>query len=399
MSISLKDLLMLVGRLDDGAGFDTPRERLRRFLAERVTEPSHIASILDECQRLIGEQPHRVLQDTVVMLGRFLGFEPTFGTYQGVAGAVKFDGQWRSRARLHVVLEIRSDQTRTADLESLERSLAALAALGPLGPLGPMTAAHPDTGNSLGLCVMARHYPGRIKLENSTNGEPRHPDIRLVSVQSLVWLAEAVATERLRHEDVLKLLKSGVDLDFVVELLQRVAYVTVPKETVGRPEEEEPEPEDSGFWATTITRSDSAAPEQLLTSLIGQRRILGVTDAGPRGGASPGDWVCLFVPLKGIVGHAQLATIIERTAGVVRHSEQYSRVFGLDNLELYEDPIVPGAAMKDAFAPAENGSGAAGPTLVPIARADFMALTRWREPASLVVDSVQSADGVDALLT
>jgi hypothetical protein len=387
MSIGMKDLLMLVGRLDDGAGFDTPRERLRRFLVERVTDAAQINAILDECQRSIGEQSHRLLQDTVVLLGRLLGFEATFGTYQRVAGAVRFDGQWRSRGRLHLVLEIRSDQTRSADLESLERSLTAVTA-----------AAHLDTENPLGLCVMARHYPGRIKLESNTNGDRRHPDIRLVSVQSLVWLAEAVAIGRLQHEDILKLLKSGVDLDFVVGLLERVAYVAVPKETVDRPEEEETEP-DSGFWATTITSSDSAAPEQLLASVIGQRRILGVTDAGPRGGASPGDWVCLFVPAKGVVGHAQLASIIERTAGVVRHSEQYSRVFGLDNLELYDDPIVPGAAMQDAFAPAENGSGVAGPCLVPIGRADFMALTRWREPANLEVDAVEAADGVDALLT
>jgi hypothetical protein len=387
MSIGMKDLLMLVGRLDDDAGFDTPRERLRRFLVERVTDIAQIDAILDECQRSIGEQPHRLLQDTVVLLGRLLGFEATFGTYQRVAGAVRFDGQWRSRGRLHLVLEIRSDQTRSADLESVERSLTAAAA-----------AAHLDSESPLGLCVMARHYAGRIKLEHNTSGGRRHPDIRLVSVQSLVWLAEAVATGRLRHEDILKLLKSGVDLDFVVELLERVAYVTVPKETVERPEEEAAEP-DSGFWATTITTSDSAPPEQLLASVIGQRRILGVADAGPRGGASPGDWVCLFVPGKGIVGHAQLASIIERTAGVVRHSEQFSRVFGLDNLELYDNPIVPGAAMQDAFVPAENGKGAAGPCLVPIARADFMALTRWHEPANLVVDSVEAAGGVDALLT
>jgi hypothetical protein len=389
MSIGMKDLLMLVGRLDDGSGFDTARERLRRFLIERVTGTGHVASILDECQRSIGEQPHRLLQDTVVLLGRFLGFEATFGTYQRVAGAVKFDGQWRSRGRLQVVLEIRSDQTRTADLDSLERSLAAMAA-----------AAHVDTENALGLCVLARHYPGRIKLESTATADRRHPAVRVVSVQSLVWLAEAVASERLRHEDILKLLKSGVDLDFVVGLLERVAYVAVPKETIDRPEEQEPEPADSGFWATTITSSDSAAPEQLLASVIGQRHILGVTDPGPSGGASPGDWVCLFVPSKGIVGHAQLASIIERTAGVVRHSEQFSRVFGLDNLELYDDPIVPGAAMEDAFAPAGNGNGAAasGPCLVSIARADFMALTRWREPVGLSIDSVQMAGGADAAL-
>src|SRR5262245_40774815 len=147
MSLGMNDLLTLVGRLDDAAGFDTPRERFRRFLTERVTDPRVAAAILDDCQRSIGEQPHRVLQDTVVFLGRFLGFETTFGTYQRVAGAVKFDGQWRSRGRMHVVLEVRSDQMRAPDLESLERSLAAV-----------MAAAHLEAETPLGLCVVARQY-------------------------------------------------------------------------------------------------------------------------------------------------------------------------------------------------------------------------------------------------
>ena len=37
MTVTLNELLMLVGRLDDSAGFDTPRERFRRFLVEHVT--------------------------------------------------------------------------------------------------------------------------------------------------------------------------------------------------------------------------------------------------------------------------------------------------------------------------------------------------------------------------
>ena len=38
MNISLTDLLPLVGRLDAAPGFDTPRERFRRFLLEHVTD-------------------------------------------------------------------------------------------------------------------------------------------------------------------------------------------------------------------------------------------------------------------------------------------------------------------------------------------------------------------------
>jgi hypothetical protein len=387
MSIGMSDLLMLAGRLDDSPGFDTPRERLRRFLTERITQPGLATSILDECQRTIGEQPHRVLQDTVVLLGRFLGFEATFGTYQRIAGAVKFDGEWRSPGRMHAVLEVRSDQMRMTDFESLERSLAAVTA-----------AASLESETPLGLCILARQYAGRVKLENLlTSG---HSHMRVVSVRSLTWLAEAVAAGHLRHEDILKLLRSGTDLDFVVELLDRVSAPSRPIAEVAR---DAPLPmsmaqPEERFWATTITGSDSAAPEQLLTAVIGQRHILGVTYPGPHGGAAPGDWVALLMPSKGVVGHAQLASVIDRTAGVVRHSERFSRVFGLDNLELYEEPIAPPAEMEHMVS---GGSEVplAGPHLVGISREDFIALTKWRDPSSLPLEPVLEPGSVDALLT
>src|SRR5207237_7017535 len=97
MSITLDELVLLVGRLDDSPGFDTPRERFRRFLLERVTDVHFAGALADECQRSPGDQPRRALQDAVVLLGRFLGFEPTFGTYRPLAGALRCDGQWRAR--------------------------------------------------------------------------------------------------------------------------------------------------------------------------------------------------------------------------------------------------------------------------------------------------------------
>ena len=72
MSITLDELLLLVGRLDDAPGFDTPRERFRRFLMERVTDVPTASALIDECQRSVGEQRHRALQDLIVVVGRLL---------------------------------------------------------------------------------------------------------------------------------------------------------------------------------------------------------------------------------------------------------------------------------------------------------------------------------------
>ena len=108
MNVSLSELLSLVGRLDSAPGFDAPRERYRRFLLEHVTDVPTSRSLIEECQRSVGEQRHRALQDLVVLVGRFLGFETIFGSYERIGGHV--DGQWRSRGLLDVVLEIRTEQ-------------------------------------------------------------------------------------------------------------------------------------------------------------------------------------------------------------------------------------------------------------------------------------------------
>ena len=122
MSITLDELLLLVGRLDDAPGFDTPRERFRRFLLERVTDVPTVSALIDDCQRSVGEQRHRALQDLIVIVGRLLRFEVTFGTYEPSADAVKVDGQWRSPGLLDVVLEIRTEQTTSATLDGLGAS-------------------------------------------------------------------------------------------------------------------------------------------------------------------------------------------------------------------------------------------------------------------------------------
>jgi len=164
MSLTLDELLPLVGRLDDAPGFDTPRERFRRFLLERVTDVPTASALIEDCQRSVGEQHHRALQDLIVVLGRLLRFEITFGTYERSSGGVRVDGQWRS-PDLAVVLEIRTEQT-TATLEGLARATAA-------------TATRVDAGSRIGLCVVARQYAAQGKLTHTLATDALLRDIRV----------------------------------------------------------------------------------------------------------------------------------------------------------------------------------------------------------------------------
>jgi hypothetical protein len=368
MNVTLSELLPLVGRLDSAPGFDTPRERYRRFLLEHVTDVSTARALIDECQRSVGEQRHRALQDLVVLLGRFLGFETIFGSYdRSTPGGM--DGQWRSRGLLDVVLEVRTEQTPAATADSLARAVAA--------PQGPVRV---DACPRIGLAVVARHFTARGRLEHAMAADTHSPELRIASVRSLLALAAQVAANRLTHADVIKLLQSGFALDFVIDLLERPAASPDGADAVeGVPPAASDRPEPA-FWVATVIGNEMAAPEQLLGSVIAHRRVLGICNAGPlQSEGAPGDWVCFFLPGKGIVGHAQLASIVDDAGSVVRNAEQFSRVYRLARVELYQEPIVQALRSGRPFAVPSADVALAGPCLSPIARQDFVALTTYRD--------------------
>jgi len=369
VNLTLADLLPLVGRLDAAPGFDSPRERFRRFLLEHVTDVAAARTLIDECQRSVGEQRHRALQDLVVLLGRFLGFETIFGTYEAPANGVKVEGRWRSRGLLDVVIEIRTDQTTNVSTESLDHALASIANTRGEGP------------PRIGLAVVARHYAARVKLEHALAESGHASDVRVVSVKALLTLAAQVTANRLSHTEAVRLLQSGVALDFMIGLLERPATVDVPEgeaplEIASAPHERR----DPAFWVATILSNETVTAEQLLASVIAQRRVLGICQSGQmQNEGSPGDWVCFFLPGKGIVGHAQLASLVQSGASVVRNASELARVYHLAHVELYDEPVVQALRAGRPFALPKADRSLPGPCLSPIARQDFVALTEYRD--------------------
>ena len=363
MSIPLAELLPLVGHLDDTPGFDTPRERFRRFLLERATHLPTIQALIEECQRSVGEQHHRVLQDLIVVAGRLLRFAVTFGSYERSDDDVNKHGRWRSPGLLDVVLQIETDHT-TATLEPLARALAA------------SREAVDGEECRIGLCVVARQSTARGKIAKLiANGQ--FPGIRVVTVRSLLSLAAHVSADRVSHAEVVELLRTSAALDFMIDLMTRPDAGSRPSESGddgrGRSAEDDQRP---AFWVAVISGDALVTPERWLASVIGDRHLLAVRDGGhTRGPGSPGDWVCFFLPNKGIVGHAQLASVIENGANVVRHAEEFDRVYRLAILTLYDRPVVQALRAERPFAVPPDDAPFAGSCLAAIGRQDFMALT------------------------
>ena len=117
MQLTLEQLLSVVGTLDDQPGFDTPRERFRRFITKRVTDFATARQLVEQCVSLPGTQAHRALQDLVFCLGRFLELEVVFGPYE--RSSLVDAGGWRARRQLFIHVVVWTDQTPSVDIAQL----------------------------------------------------------------------------------------------------------------------------------------------------------------------------------------------------------------------------------------------------------------------------------------
>jgi len=348
MSITLRQILDLVGKLDDSPGDETPRERFRRFLQENVTEVGPLRDYVEECLRSPGDQYHRALQDLVNHLGHFLGFEVTFGRYQGVKGYIGFDGHWKSPTGFHVVVEVKTTETYAIKAATLVGYVDELISEKKI----------PDWGNALGLYVVGRPDPEIRQLENAILAEKRTHQLRVISVESLLSLTEMMNEYDVNHEDILAVLRpSGPTIDSVVDLMARLVAQRKAEEF---PEKDllPSEPTGEGevaYWLTPVKSDKEQTSGEVIQTLVGQEKIYAFGERTPgRKHLKPGDWICVYATAKGVVAHAKVLTKPEKKQHRrVRHPEKYPWVFRLESTQLYlDDPIVLDPAVRnqlDAF--------------------------------------------------
>lgn len=210
---TLNEILNVIGKLDDNEGNDTARERFRRFLQQKVCDVRQIQEYVEECLRNSGDQYYRALQDLVNHLGRFLGFDVTFGRYQGMKGKIGFDGHWKSRTDFHIVVEV-----KTTDIYSIK----AATLVGYVDELISEKSIS-SWDDALGLYVVGRSDAGLRQLENTIIAEKRTNQLRVISTMSLLTLAELMNKYQITHEEILALLRpSGPKIDPIINLMTRL---------------------------------------------------------------------------------------------------------------------------------------------------------------------------------
>lgn len=348
MHISLAEILALVGTLDDTPGSENPRERFRSFLNKNVNEIGQLRDHIEECLRMSGDQYNKALQDLVNFMGRFLGFDVTFGRYRGVPGEVGFDGHWKSPSGFHVVVEVKTSDTYTIKTSTL------------VGYVDQLISARqiPDWHSTLGIYVIGRPDPEVKQLENAIIAEKRTHQLRTSSIGSLLSLAELMTEYDMTHEDALMVLRpSGPAADPLIGLMSRlVAEEQI--ESIEEPERkilESRGAEEPAFWITPVKDHEGETAQECIEKLVGSANIYAFGERTPgRKHLKPGDWICFYANGVGVVAHAKVSTAPERKPHPkVIEPEAYPYTFKVESPKLYGDnPVILNASRRaqlDAF--------------------------------------------------
>jgi hypothetical protein len=306
-----------------------------------------------------GDQYNRALQDLINHLGSFLGFTVTFGRYQGVRGKNGFDGHWKSPTDFNIVAEVKTTDAYAIKTNTLVGYVDELISEQQIS----------SWDHALGLYIVERPDSDLKQLENAIVAERRTHQLRVISTESLLSLAEMVSEYKLTHEEILPFLRpSGPRIDPIVDLMarliaeRRVETLSEPKnepqpqaQTKEFPSQEQTVPKEAVYWLTPVKSDEQETAEEVISNLVGKEHVYAFGDGTPgRKIIKPGDWVCFYATGKGIIAHAQVASKPENNPyPFIRHQEKYPWTFRLNNPALYlNKPVAINADMRnrlDAF--------------------------------------------------
>ena len=93
------------------------------------------------------------------------------------------------------------------------------------------------------------------------------------------------------------------------------------------------------FWITPVQSTNEHTAEEIVKNLVGERNIYAFSWAARgRKLLKAGDWICFYIPQKGVVGHARIKSLPqERVCDWIAHPEKFPWVTDLTDVQLYLD--------------------------------------------------------------
>jgi len=337
-----------VGKLDDTIGDDNPRERFRLYLKENANEVGQIRDYIGESLRNTGSQYNRAFQDLINYLGHFLGFEVRFGRYQGVQGQIGFDGLWKSPSEFYIVVEVKTTEAYAIKTATLMNYIDEAIS----------EKIIPDRAHALGLYIVGRFDPEVHQLENAICAEKRTDQLRVISAESLLSLAELMNKYDVAHDDILAVLSpSGPVIDPIIDLMARLTAESEVGEEPAEPQvfrptesaEKPPETEKVGFWLSPVIGNEEQKAEEVIQSLVGVHGIYAFGERTPgRKHLKPGDRICFYAEANGVVGHATVSSYPKKEINpLIRDPERYPWLFSLkENRTYIDNPVIIDASLR-----------------------------------------------------
>lgn len=286
-------------------------------------------------------------------------FEVEFGRYQGVQGQIGHDGLWKSTSGFGLVIEVKTTEVYAIKTSTLMNYIDQLIS----------EKIITDRDHAMGLYVVGRSDPEVRQLENAILAEKRMDQLRVISAESLLSLAELMNDYDVSHEDILAILKpSGPVIDPVIDLMAKLA--AQPKDNglkeselpISKPLLVEPcakpvekEKVEAAYWLTPVKADDTQTAEEVIEGLVGKKGIYAFGERTPgRKHLKQGDGICFYATGNGVIANAKVASTPENKPNpAIRDPERYPWVFELEDAKIYlENPIVIDAALRaklDAF--------------------------------------------------
>jgi hypothetical protein len=331
---------------------NSSRERFRNYLARSRQTIGAVRDYVETCLRTSGPQYDRALQDLVNHTARLVGFEVDFGRYRGVQGAIGYDGIWRA-GDLAIVVEVKTTDVYTVRTATL------------VNYVDELISDHQvtDWDHALGLYVVGRAEAALTQLENAILAERRTQQLRVITVESLLSIAELVQDERISPDEAVVLLKpTSPFVDDIVRLIARVAATPpgdprVPQtgDTLGltttaalSPTTGATSTESCAYWLTAVSDDqETSAQEAIRTLLDAGWYVYGERTPG-RKRLQVGDGLCFYESGVGVVAAAEVTSVPERrTLSIVRHAEKYPWAFHVANVRYFFDaPVVIDAPLR-----------------------------------------------------
>ena len=165
--------------------------------------------------------------------------------------------------------------------------------------------------------------------------ENRFQQLRIISIDSLISLAELMNEYDVNHEDILSILKpSGPSIDPNVEIMIKLASQQGPM-----PEPKKSDESKVNYWITPVRDEEEETAAETIEKLVGKHQLYGFGERTPgRKSIKPGDKICFYETGNGIVAHATVNSSPKKEKRQeIRNPESYPWIFSLKDPELYLD--------------------------------------------------------------